>query len=515
MVLADLGTKLTQTLRKITNATKIDDKFLTEILNEIAAALLNADVNFKHVATLNQSVRTKVTLFMKKDGKYTNMKKLIHQTVVEELTNILNTERTPYEFKRGKSQVVMFVGLQGAGKTTTTTKFAYHYIRKGWKVALVCCDTFRAGAFDQLQQNAAKIRCAFYGNPQEDNPVAIAKEGVDIFKEEKYEIIIVDTSGRHMQEDKLFDEMKQIDKATMPDETIFVMDGSIGQACYDQAVAFRDAVNVGSVIITKLDGHAKGGGALSAVAATDSPIIFLGTGETFDDLEPFEAKSFIKRLLGLGDISSLFKTVQDAIPQDKQTEIAKTIQEGKFTLRNMKDQFQSVLNMGSLGTVMSMIPGMNSNLIPKGKEKEATARIKRFLCMMDSMTELELDSVKPLNPSRIRRIARGSGTSVGEVSQLIEEHKKFSKMVGKMSNMNMNNPKGMAEMQRNPEKMMSQLKGAIDPKMMGQLGGAGNLMNMMKGLGNMDNMQEMMNMFGGAGGARGGRGGRRGGRGRK
>lgn len=511
MVLADLGSKLTDTLKKITSATKIDDKFLTEILNEIATALLSADVNFKHVAQLNKSVRTKVTLFIKNEGKNTNMKKLIRQTVIEELINILNTDRKPYEFKRGKQQVVMFVGLQGAGKTTTTTKFAYHYIRKGWKVALVCCDTFRAGAFDQLQQNAAKIRCAFYGNPNEDNPVAIAKEGVEIFKEEKYEIIIVDTSGRHMQEDKLFDEMKQINKAIDPQETIFVMDGSIGQACYDQAIAFRDAVNVGSVIITKLDGHAKGGGALSAVAATDSPIIFLGTGETFDDLEPFEAQSFIKRLLGLGDLSHLFKTVQDAIPQDKQKDMAKTIQEGKFSLRNMKDQFQSVLNMGSLSSVMSMIPGMNSNLIPKGKEKEATARIKRFLSMMDSMNDAELDSLKPLNPSRIRRIARGSGTSIAEVSQLIEEHKKFAKMVGKMSGMNMNNPKGMAEMQRNPEKMMKQLSGAMDPKMLGQLGGASNLMNMMKGLGNMENMQEMMSMFGG--GARGGRGGR--GRGRK
>ena len=499
MVLADLGSKLTETLRKITTATKIDDKFLTEVLNEIAAALLSSDVNFKHVATLSQAVRTKVTLFMKQEGKYTNMKKLIHQSVVEELTNILNTDRKPYEFKRGKSQVVMFVGLQGAGKTTTTTKFAYHYIRKGWKVALVCCDTFRAGAFDQLQQNAAKIRCAFYGNPEEKDPVAIASEGVEIFKEEKYEIIIVDTSGRHMQEDKLFDEMKEIDQAIEPEDTIFVMDGSIGQACHDQAVAFREAVNVGSVIITKLDGHAKGGGALSAVAATDSPIIFLGTGETFDDLEPFEPTSFIKRLLGLGDLGNLMKTVQEAIPKNKQSEIVKTLEEGKFTLRNMRDQFQSVLNMGSLGSVMSMIPGMNANLIPKGKEKEATARIKRFLYMMDSMTEQELDSLKPLNPGRIKRIARGSGTSIGEVSQLIEEHKKFSKMVSKMSNMNLTNQKGMSEMQKNPEQMMKKLSGAMDPRIIKQMGGTGNLMNMVKNMGGMSGMKDMMNMFGGGG----------------
>lgn len=200
----------------------------------------------------------------------------------------------------------MFVGLQGAGKTTTCTKYAHHYIQQGWRVALVCCDTFRAGAFNQLQQNAAKIRCAFYGNPDETDPVKIADEGVEIFKREKYEIIIVDTSGRHAQEDNLFDEMKQIKDVVQPSETIFVMDGSIGQALTSQATAFKEAVDVGSVIITKLDGHAKGGGALSAVAATGSPIIFLGLGESFADLESFDPESFIKRLLGLGDLKTLF-----------------------------------------------------------------------------------------------------------------------------------------------------------------------------------------------------------------
>ena len=177
----------------------------------------------------------------------------------------------------------------------------------------MCCDTFRAGAFNQLQQNAAKIWCAFYGNPDETDPVKIADEGVEIFKKEKYEIIIVDTSGRHMQEESLFDEMWQIKDTIKPNETVFVMDGSIGQALTEQAEAFRKAVDVGSVIITKLDGHAWGGGALSAVASTGSPIIFLGTGESFEDLEMFDSESFIKWLLGLGDIKTLMTTVQQAI----------------------------------------------------------------------------------------------------------------------------------------------------------------------------------------------------------
>jgi len=183
------------------------------------------------------------------------------------------------------------------------------------------------------------------------------------------------------------------------------MDSSIGQACYDQALAFNKAIKVGSVIITKLDGHAKGGGALSAVSATQSPVIFIGTGEHFDDLEPFQASSFIKRLLGLGDVGGLVQAVKEAIPEDKQKKMVENIQKGEFSLRDMRDQFQSVLNMGPLNQVVSMIPGLSSNLIPKGREKESTDRIKRFLCMMDSMTDEELDCTKPMNDRRIFRIA--------------------------------------------------------------------------------------------------------------
>ena len=229
MVLAELGAKLGSALRKVTHSQKIDKDFLKEVLNEISMALLTADVNFKHVAKLKSAVETQVLLQLKDDkGSQQHIKKLIRQTVVDQLIQMLNAEKEPYEFKRGKPQVVMFVGLQGAGKTTTCTKYAYHYIKRGWRTALVCCDTFRAGAFNQLQQNAAKIRCPFYGNPDETDPVKIADEGVEIFKKEKYEIIIVDTSGRHSQEESLFDEMKQIKEVTKPNEIVFVMDGSIG-----------------------------------------------------------------------------------------------------------------------------------------------------------------------------------------------------------------------------------------------------------------------------------------------
>ena len=306
-------------------ATVIDEKILGEILTEIASALLSADVNIKYVARLRDAVKTQVTLQMGSDGGGANMRKLIQRTVVEELTNMLQSDYKSYEFKKGKQNVVMFVGLQGSGKTTTCTKFAYHYMKKGWRVGLVCADTFRAGAFEQLKMNAAKIKCPFFGHKKETDPVKIAEEGVSFFKEQKFEIIIVDTSGRHKQEAALFAEMQQVQAAINPDNAIFVMDSSIGQACFDQALAFNKTIKVGSVIITKLDGHAKGGGALSAVAATESPIIFIGTGEHFDDLEPFEASSFIKRLLGLGDLTGLMKTVKEAISEDKQKKLVENI----------------------------------------------------------------------------------------------------------------------------------------------------------------------------------------------
>ena len=181
---------------------------------------------------------------------------------------------------------------------------------------MVCADTFRAGAFDQLKQNATKVRIPFYGSYTETDPVQIAKEGVEQFKREGFEMIIVDTSGRHMQEEALFAEMKQVNEAINPDEIIFVMDSSIGQACFEQAKAFKQAVSVGSVIITKLDYNAKGGGALSAVAATEAPITFIGTGEHFTDFESFDPESFVNRLLGLGDLKKLFSVISEIVPQD-------------------------------------------------------------------------------------------------------------------------------------------------------------------------------------------------------
>lgn len=313
-------------------------------------------MNIKLVSTLRNNIKKKVNIEELAAGL--DKRRIIQKALYDELVSLLEPGNVPFVPKKGKSNVIMFVGLQGSGKTTTCTKYAYHYQKKGWKVALVCADTFRAGAFDQLKQNAAKAKVPFYGSYTEANPVVIAKEGVDKFKAEGYEIIIVDTSGRHKQESELFEEMKQVSLGVKPDEHIFVVDSSIGQTAFDQAAAFRNSVNVGSVIVTKMDGHAKGGGALSAVAATNSPISFIGTGEHMDEFQVFKPGPFISRLMGMGDVAGLADKIKDAgLDPNDQSKFA-NITKGIFTFRDLQQQFQYILNLGPLGDFMSMIPGI-------------------------------------------------------------------------------------------------------------------------------------------------------------
>ena len=434
MVLGDLGKKLSGALRNLQNATIVDEKVLKKVLNEITIALLQSDVNFQYVKRLKDNITKEFKL---KQDTDTNLRKMILTAVAQELTSMLSADKEPFKPKKGKPNVVMFVGLQGSGKTTTCAKYAYYWQRKNFRTCMICADTFRAGAFDQLKQNATKIRVPYHGSYEETDPVEIAREGVELFKEEGFEIIIVDTSGRHKQEDALFEEMVQVKEAVNPDEIIFVMDSSIGQACYDQALAFKKAVPVGSVIISKLDGHAKGGGALSAVSATESPIRFIGTGEHFTDLEEFEPESFVNRLLGLGDLKKLFQVVKDIMPEGQQEQLMQDIAEGKFSFRTLKQQYSSVLNLGPLNQFMSLIPGIGNQLAGQVSDKEGVAKVKRHLTILDSFTQEELDMDKPLEEKRMKRIARGSGCQLIDLYVLMEEFKNLKKMIGGLKGVNM------------------------------------------------------------------------------
>merc|ERR1719291_812743 len=348
--------------------------------------------------------------------------------------------------------------------------------RKGFKCALVCADTFRAGAFDQLKQNATKAKIPFYGSYTETDPAQIAAEGVNKFREEAYEIIIVDTSGRHAQEAALFEEMEQVASAVSPDEVVFVMDSSIGQAAHDQASAFKNKVSVGSVIVTKLDGHAKGGGALSAVAATGAPITHIGTGEHIEDFEDFEVSSFVSRMLGKGNIAGLMEKMKQAdVDLEKQApEMMKRLTSGQWTLRDMREQFQAVLKMGPLSNIMNQFPGMSGLDF-----HDSGVRIKKWLTMMDSMTDAELDETKTVAPQRIVRIAKGSGHHPMEVMELLEQFKLMQTTMQKTMKKNKKMGKGGMDLHNMDAATVAQMMHKMNPQMLAHLGGQAGLEQMM------------------------------------
>ncbi|CCM04615.1 uncharacterized protein FIBRA_06799 [Fibroporia radiculosa] len=350
MVLADLGRKLNAALSSLNRAPVVDEKVLDALLKEVCAALLESDVNVKLVASLRAKVKAKVKASLEggaDKGKETNRKNIVQKAIFDELVQLVDPGVEPYKPKKGQPNVIMAVGLQGNGKTTTCTKLAVYYQKRGFKSCIVCADTFRAGAFDQTRQSATKAKVAYFGSYTETDPVAIAAQGVSKFKKERFDVIIVDTSGRHKQESELFEEMVQIGEAVKPNMTVLILDASIGQAAEAQSRAFKDSADFGAIIVTKMDGHAKGGGAISAVAATKTPIIFLGVGEHLQDLDKFSPQPFISKLLGLGDVQGLMEHMHDLATQnpDKQKEMAKKLEEGKLSIRDWREQIQNVMNM--------------------------------------------------------------------------------------------------------------------------------------------------------------------------
>lgn len=458
-----LGKALTNSLAFLSRSENVNDETINAFLKNVATALIQADVDVAIVKKLRDAVKAKCEVDKSRRVSSSQLKRIVHQNLFRALIDILTPAQKPYVLHKGKPNVIMFVGLQGAGKTTTCTKYAHYLKMRGWRVALVCADTFRAGAFDQLKQNAAKIKVPFYGSYSILDPVEIAARGVQFFKKEKIDIIIVDTSGRHKQDAALFDEMISIESVIKPDEIIYVMDSHIGQACYGQAEAFKSAVKVASVIVTKLDGHAKGGGAVSAVVATGCAIAFLGTGEGFEALEPFDPKGFVSRLMGMGDTDRIMKAMEENMPNLKSKETAMRLAKGRLTYVDVLSQMKTINSLGSIGGMMSMIPGLSNLGLAAGMNQAGTNdQLKKFPVIIDSMTPEERNCEVELCKSRIERIARGSGSQVWEVEMLIAYHQMLSKMMAKMG-------KGMQNVQR------MQKAGALPQSSRGMAHGAGGL----------------------------------------
>ncbi len=440
MVLENLGGALKDAIKKIANASHVDQRLVKEVVKDIQRALLQADINVKLVISMTKELEHRA--LTEKPPAGMSSREHVIKIVYEELVKIIGKGREI----PAKPQRILMVGLYGQGKTTTSGKLAKDLHKRGMKVGLVAADVHRPAAFDQLTQIGAKINVPVFGDPKEKSAVKIAKRAMKEFSD--YDVIIFDTSGRHALEDDLIDEIESVAKIVDAEQKILVLDAQTGQQAGPQAKAFHDAVHVTGVIITKLDGTAKGGGALSAVAETGAPICYVGVGEHLEDLERFDPDRFISRLLGMGDIKSLIEVASEVMDEEKAEESARKMMSGKFSLKEMYDQMEMLQGMGPLKKIASMLPGMSDKL--QDQDMEATQeRLARFRVIMDSMTEEELENPKLIKSSRIIRVARGSGTTTKEVKELLKQYDMSKKaMKGFMGNRKMR------------RQLMKQFKGA-------------------------------------------------------
>ena len=420
MVLEKLGDSLRAALRKIAGASYVDEALIREIVRDIQRALIQADVNVHLALSITKELQRRALNETPPPGM--SPREHVVRIIYEELVKILGaTREVPLQQQR-----ILLVGLYGQGKTTTAGKLAKYFQKKGLSVGLLAADVHRPAAYEQLEQLAAQINAPFYGERQETNAVRIVKAGRKAL--EGTDIVIVDSSGRHALEPDLIREIEAVAKAIEADERLLVIDATVGQQAGPQAKAFHDAVQISGVIVTKLDGTAKGGGALSAVAEVQAPIVFIGVGEKIDDLEKFEPPRFISRLLGMGDLETLLEKAQEAIDAQKAEELTKKIIAGKFTLHEMYEQIDMLKGMGPMGKLASLIPGVASKV--KSDEMASTqAKLARFKVIMDSMTDEEMSDPKAVKSSRVQRIARGAGVAPRDVKELLRHYEMSRKAI--------------------------------------------------------------------------------------
>jgi Signal recognition particle GTPase len=410
-------------VRKFLGGTTSYDVAVDEFIKDLQKALISSDVQVKLVFSLTNKIKER----LKKESPPTSLERRewFIKIVYDELSSLFGGDKEPEVNPGSLPYVIMLVGVQGTGKTTTAGKLAYFYKKRGYKVALVGADVYRPAALEQLMQLGKQIGVPVYGEPGEKDAVGIAKRGVEKLLSEKYELIIVDTAGRHGygEEAKLLEEMKEIYESVKPNEVLLVIDASLGQKAYDLAKRFHEASKVGSIIITKMDGTAKGGGALSAVVATGAPIKFIGTGEKIDELEVFNPKRFVARVLGMGDVEAIIEKIKAVEDYEG---IQKKMQEvisgkSRLTLRDLYKQIIAMRKMGPLSKILQLMPGINlMGDIPEDQIKVGEKKMQRWLAIMNSMTYEELDNPSLLDKQRMKRIAMGSGTEVEEVKELIE-----------------------------------------------------------------------------------------------
>jgi signal recognition particle subunit SRP54 len=411
-MLDTLSTSLKDALKKLAGKTVVDRAAVDELVKDLQRALISSDVNVKLVMELSKAIRTRS--LDEQLAKGTNVREHVLRIVYQELVRLVWASTDV----KLEPQTILMAGLQGSGKTTTTAKLARYFQKKGMKVGVICADTFRPGAYDQLSTLCHKINVPCFGDPKAKDALQLVKDGLVALKD--LELIIVDTQGRHALEADLIQEIIDLNTITKATHRWLVIDAALGQSASEQARRFHEAIGIDGVIITKMDGTAKGGGAMSAVAETKSGIVFIGSGETIEDLERFDPDGFISRLLGMGDLKALAEKAEEAI---KGQEIdADSMLKGKFTLRDMYKQLEALNKMGPLKQIMSMLPMGNMEL-PEGVYDVTSTKMIRYRIIMDSMTPKELDDPGLINSSRMQRVAHGAGATPDEVRELLKYFK--------------------------------------------------------------------------------------------
>ena len=424
MVLDKLGQAIKNGIRKISNAITIDRKLVDSIVKDIQRSLIEADVNIELVFQLSQKIK-KLALdeTIKGIDKKEQLVTLIHDEVIR-----LMGEKS--ELKLPKKGSIMFLGLYGSGKTTTISKLGLYFAKRGRKVALLGLDTQRPAAMDQLEQMAAKARVPCFINKAEKDPIKIIEQHKKEL--EKYDLVLIDTAGRDGLNKELVKEIEKLDKKLKPDHRILVLPADVGQTAKVQAEEFQKALSIDGVIITRMDGTSKAGGALTACAQTKSPVYFIGVGEQIHEIETFDPEKFVSRLLGMGDLEALLEHVKSATDEKTQKRIEERLSEGKFTLLDVYSQLEQMNKMGSMDKLLSMIPGMNAAKIPKAELEKQEAKMKHWKAAISSMTSTEIENPEILEKqtSRISRVAKGSGTTTTEIRELLKQYKMLKEMLG-------------------------------------------------------------------------------------
>jgi signal recognition particle subunit SRP54 len=437
MAFEGLSGRLQSVMSKLRGKGKVTEADVKEAMREIRLALLEADVNFKVVKTFIDRVKERA--IGQEVMKSLTPGQQVVKVVNEELTALMGGQESKLSVASKPPTIIMMVGLQGAGKTTSSAKLARLLSKQNKKPLLVAADIYRPAAIKQLEVLGEQLGVPVFSLGDKESPVKIAQAGIEKAKKEQFDTVLIDTAGRLHVDEQMMDELRGVRKVAEPDEILLVIDAMTGQDAVNVAESFHREMELTGVILTKLDGDTRGGAALSVKAVTNCPIKFVGMGEKADALEPFHPDRMASRILGMGDVLSLIEKAQEAVDVEKAKELEKKMRSQKLTLNDFLDQLQQVRKMGPLEDMLAMIPGANAKALKNVTVDEK--KMDRIEAIIRSMTSHEKDHPEILNASRRRRIATGSGTSVQDVNQLLKQFQEMKKSMKQMASMMKNNKK--------------------------------------------------------------------------